>query len=79
MRHQNITRSAIGQPGTRDLAAAPRPLGRAAAGISKALSRAWSLPPQRNYVALDRNVRMPMSDGTALLADHYMPITAAHA
>jgi predicted acyl esterase len=71
MRHQNMT----SRKGTRDLAAAPRPLGRAAAGISKALSRAWSLPPQRNYVAVDRNRRVPMADGTTLLADHYLPIT----
>jgi X-Pro dipeptidyl-peptidase (S15 family) len=62
-------------PDGRSRNTAPRPLGRAAAAASKALSRAWSLPPQRNYVAADRNVRVPMSDGTVLLADHYLPIT----
>jgi uncharacterized protein len=55
--------------------AGPRPLSRAAATMSKVLTRAWSLPPQRNYVAVDRAVSVPMSDGTVLLADHYLPIT----
>jgi uncharacterized protein len=54
----------------------PRPVGPAAAGLSKMLSRAWSLPPQRNFVAIERNVQVPMSDGTVLLADHYLPITS---
>jgi hypothetical protein len=40
------------------------------------LSRAWSLPPQRNFVAIERNVQVPMSDGAVLLADHYLPITS---
>ncbi len=53
----------------------PRPLSRAAATMSKVLARAWSLPPQRNYVAVQRAVGVPMSDGTVLLADHYLPIT----
>jgi uncharacterized protein len=57
----------------------PRPLNRAAATMSKVLTRAWSLPPQRNYVAVDRAVRVPMSDGTVLLADHYLPITSSPA
>jgi putative CocE/NonD family hydrolase len=52
----------------------PRPLRPAAAALSKMLSRSWSLPPQRNYVAVERNVQVPMSDGTVLLADHYLPI-----
>ena len=54
----------------------PRPVGPAAAAFSKMLSRAWSLPPQRNFVAIERNVQVPMSDGTVLLADHYLPITS---
>lgn len=65
-----------GSPDTRGLAGAPRLLGRAAVTAGKALSRAWSLPPQRNHVAVDRAARVPMSDGAVLLADHYMPITA---
>jgi putative CocE/NonD family hydrolase len=55
---------------------APRPVGPAAAAFSKMLSRTWSLPPQRNFVAIERNVQVPMSDGTVLLADHYLPITS---
>ena len=53
---------------------APRPLRSAAAALSKMVSRSWSLPPQRNFVAVERNVQVPMSDGTVLLADHYLPI-----
>ena len=55
---------------------ATRPLRSATAALSKILTRAWSLPPQRNFVAIERNVRVPMSDGTLLLADHYLPITS---
>jgi uncharacterized protein len=58
---------------------APRPVRPAAAAFSKMLSRAWSLPPQRNLVAVERNVQVPMSDGTVLLADHYLPITSSRA
>jgi putative CocE/NonD family hydrolase len=53
---------------------APRPLRPAAAALGKMVSRSWSLPPQRNFVAVERNVQVPMSDGTVLLADHYLPI-----
>jgi putative CocE/NonD family hydrolase len=55
---------------------APRPVRPGPAAVSKMLARAWSLPPQRNFVAIERNVQVPMSDGTALLADHYLPITS---
>jgi putative CocE/NonD family hydrolase len=58
---------------------APRPLRPGPAAVSKMLSRAWSLPPQRNFVAVQRNVQVPMSDGTVLLADHYLPITSGPA
>ena len=64
-------------PGARGRAA--RPLGRGAATAGAALSRAWSLPLRRNHVAVQRAVRVPMSDGTVLLADHYLPITSAPA
>ena len=47
----------------------------AAAGFSRALTRAWSLPPRRNRVAVVRDVAVPMSDGTVLRADHYLPVT----
>ena len=71
MRLANPTRPAA--PGR---AAAPRPLSRSASALGAALSRAWSLPPQRNFVAIDRHLEVPMSDGTKLLADHYLPITS---
>jgi uncharacterized protein len=72
-------------PGPRARAARPLgrgaavPLGRVAAGAGAALSRAWSLPPRRNHVAIQRGLRVPMSDGTVLLADHYLPITSTPA
>jgi uncharacterized protein len=53
--------------------------GRGAAVVSWLLSRAWSLPPQRNQVAVDRDLKVPMSDGTVLLADHYIPVPVASA
>jgi len=59
--------------------ALPRPLSPAAAALSKMFTRAWSLPPQRNQVAVERNVEVPMSDGTVLLADHYLPVSVASA
>src|SRR5271169_689689 len=57
----------------------PRPLSPAAAALGKVLSRAWSLPPQRNRVAVERDVQVPMSDGVVLLADHYLPVSVASA
>ena len=55
---------------------ATRPVRPAVAAVSKMVSRAWSLPPQRTFVAVERKVQVPMSDGTVLLADHYLPITS---
>ena len=54
---------------------APRLIRPAAATIGQALSRAWSLPPRRNRVAVVRDLAVPMSDGTVLRADHYLPVT----
>jgi uncharacterized protein len=53
--------------------------GRATTTVSWLLSRAWSLPPQRNQVAVDRDLKVPMSDGTMLIADHYIPVPVASA
>ena len=53
--------------------------GRGATAVSRLLSRAWSLPPQRNRVAIDRDLKVPMSDGTMLLAHHYIPVPVAAA
>jgi hypothetical protein len=49
----------------RGLAGAPRPLGRPAAAIGKAPSRAWSLPPHRNYVAVDQDAAEPPGKAAA--------------
>jgi putative CocE/NonD family hydrolase len=56
-----------------------RPLSPGAVGLGKMLARAWSLPPQRNQVAIERDLQVPMSDGTVLLADHYLPVSVAAA
>jgi len=34
----------------------------------------WSLPRPRNQITVERDVQVPMSDGTILLADHYIPV-----
>jgi len=73
MRQQNVKRPDA------SAAALPRPLSPAAAALGKVLSRAWSLPPQRNQVAVERDVQVPMSDGTVLLADHYLPVSVTSA
>jgi putative CocE/NonD family hydrolase len=57
----------------------PRPPGSAAVTFSKILTRAWSLPPQRNQVTVERDLQVPMSDGTVLLANHYIPVAVASA
>jgi uncharacterized protein len=53
----------------------PHPVGRRADAIGAMLARSWSLPPRRNKVLIDPQVAVPMSDGTTLLADHYIPVT----
>jgi putative CocE/NonD family hydrolase len=57
----------------------PKPVSPAAAALGKVLSRSWSLPRQRNQVAVERDIQVPMSDGTILLADHYIPVAVASA
>lgn len=42
--------------------------------ITMAMSRALRLGPARNAIRIDRGVRIPMRDGTILLADHYVPM-----
>jgi len=56
-----------------------RPLSPGAAALGKIMTRAWSLPPQRNRVAVERDLQVSMSDGTVLLADHYLPVSVASA
>jgi putative CocE/NonD family hydrolase len=42
--------------------------------LSRLINRLLKLPPAETYaVVVTRNLRVPMRDGTVLLADHYMP------
>ena len=50
-----------------------RPADRGGKAVGRLAARAWSLPPQRNQVAVEHDVQVPMSDGTVLLATHYIP------
>jgi putative CocE/NonD family hydrolase len=85
MRQQSMTRpgSQTGQPGGPKATGArplsPHPLSRTAAAVGRAAARAWSLPPRRNQVAVEYDVEVPMSDGTVLLATHYIPVSVASA
>ncbi len=74
MPQQNLTKPAAGHRTA--LPRRPRP---AAAAFSKVLTRTWSLPRPRNRVAVERDLQVPMSDGTILLADHYLPVSVAAA
>ena len=74
MRQQIMTRQQ-GSP----KAATARPLSRGAVTLCKLAARAWSLPPRRNRVMVERDVQVPMSDGTVLLATHYTPVSVASA
>jgi uncharacterized protein len=74
MRQQIMTRQQ-GSP----KAATARPLSRGAVAVGKLAARAWSLPPRRNRVMVERDVQVPMSDGTVLLATHYTPVSVASA
>ena len=56
-----------------------RPLSRGAVALGTVAARAWSLPPRRNRVMVERDVQVPMSDGTVLLATHYIPVSVASA
>jgi len=42
--------------------------------VSRIASRLWGLPAARNKVAVERDLQVPMPDGTVLLADHYAPV-----
>jgi hypothetical protein len=85
MHQQSMTRprSQTVQPGGPKATVAPplspRPLSRTAAAVGRAAARAWSLPPRRNQVAVEYDVEVPMSDGTVLLATHYIPVSVASA
>ena len=74
MRQQSMVR-----PQDSPKTAAARPLSRGAAALGKLAARAWSLPSRRNQVMVERDVQVPMSDGTVLLATHYIPVSVASA
>jgi uncharacterized protein len=74
MRQQSMMRQQGGPMGV-----TARPLGPGAAALGKLMTRAWSLPPRRNQVTVERDVQVPMSDGTVLLATHYIPVSVASA
>lgn len=80
MRQQSMTRprGMTGQHGG-SKAAGARPLSWGAAAFGRAAARGWSLPPRRNRVAVEFDVEVPMSDGTVLLATHYIPVSVASA
>jgi putative CocE/NonD family hydrolase len=90
MRQQGMTRprSLTGQHGESKAggpeaggskAAVARPLSWGAVAFGRAAERGWSLPPRRNRVAVEYDVEVPMSDGTVLLATHYIPVSVASA
>jgi uncharacterized protein len=43
--------------------------------LTAAMIRTMRLGPKRNKITIERNVPVPMRDGTVLLADHYAPLT----
>lgn len=47
--------------------------------VGQLVSRTLTLPPHTSGYTVDRKVRVPMRDGVELLADHYIPDTAAPA
>jgi putative CocE/NonD family hydrolase len=57
----------------------PRPPSPATVALSRMAARRWSLPRPRNQVTVQPDVPVPMSDGTVLLADHYIPVAVAAA
>ena len=79
MRPRGMTGQHGGSKAVEGRAPGPRPLSRGAAALGRAAARAWSLPPRRNRVAVERDVQVPMSDGTVLLATHYIPVSVASA
>jgi hypothetical protein len=90
MRQQSMTRprsltsqrdgsKAPGSKAGNSKAGGARPLSPGAAALGRAVARGWSLPPRRNRVAVEYDVEVPMSDGTVLLATHYIPVSVASA
>jgi uncharacterized protein len=59
------------------MSSGPRPPRRPADLLAAMMSRPLTLGPKRSKITIDRGVRVPMRDGTILLADHYAPVLAA--
>ena len=55
------------------MSSALRPLGAGPRVAGAALSRLWGLPPAASDVLVERDLPVPIRDGTVLLADHYAP------
>jgi uncharacterized protein len=53
----------------------PRPPRRPADLATTAMTWPLRLGPRRNRITVSRGLRVPMRDGTILLADHYAPVT----
>jgi uncharacterized protein len=57
------------------MSSGPRPPRRPADLVTAAMVRRLRLEPARNRITVDRGIRVPMRDGTILVADHYAPVT----
>ncbi len=57
------------------MSSGPRPPRRPADLLTAAIMRSFKLGRKRNKITVDRGIRIPMRDGTILLADHYAPLT----
>jgi uncharacterized protein len=58
------------------MSSGPRRPRRPADLATAAMTWPLRLGPRRNRITVDRGLRVPMRDGTLLLADHYAPVTA---
>jgi uncharacterized protein len=57
------------------MSSGPQPPRRPADILAAVMSRPLKLGPKRNKITVDRGIRVPMLDGTTLLADHYAPVS----
>ena len=57
------------------MSSGPRPPRRPADVLTSAMLRQFRLGPAGNKITIDRGIRVPMRDGTLLVADHLAPVT----
>jgi uncharacterized protein len=57
------------------MSSGPRPPRRPSDWLVSAMTGRMHVGPRRNRITVERDVRVPMRDGTILLADHYAPVT----